>query len=208
MQVLSQSVAIALRESGDEDVTATAEFCDMMNRFFDCTNVRSLTEHSMKRNPFIRPYSSPEDERLTWMKEVLLKYLNDWKESTLARDGNFSSDDRAKMFLSSQTYEGLKISVYSHTEVITFLLAQGFQYVLTERFMQDVLEDYFGHQREQGRRSDNPNARQFGYNDLTIATQRDIAPVIRGNVGGRYGKVKWHKVSDEPVKKRQKKKKD
>ena len=71
--------------------------------------------------------------------------------------------------------------------------------------MQDVLEDYFGHQRDKGRRSGNPTAQQFGYNDLTIAAQRDIAPVIRGNVGGRYGKVKWHQVREEPVKKRQKK---
>ena len=51
------------------------------------------------------------------------------------------------MFLSQQTYEGLKIAVYSHIEAITFLLTEGFDYALTERFMQDVLEDYFGHQR-------------------------------------------------------------
>ena len=67
--------------------------------------------------------------------------------------------------------------------------------------MQDVIEDYLGHEREKGRRSDNPTAQQFGYNDLTIAT------VICGNVGGRYGKVKWHTVSNEPVKKRPKKSK-
>ena len=53
-----------------------------------------------------------------------------------------------------------------------------------------LLEDYFGHQRAKGGRSDNPTAQQLGYNDLTIATQRDIAPVVRGNVGGRYGKKK------------------
>ena len=75
------------------------------------------------------------------------------------------------MFLSAQTYEGLKIAVYSHIEVVKFLLSVGFQYVLTERFMQDNLKDYFGHQRERGRRSDSPTAHQFGYNDVTIAAQ-------------------------------------
>ena len=110
------------------------------------------------------------------------------------------------MFLSGQTYEGFVISVHSHVDVIKFLLSEGFKYVLTERFMQNVLEDYFGHQREKGRRSDNSTAQQFGYNDLTISCQQDIAPVIRGNVGGRYGKVKWHQVSDEPVQKRKKEK--
>lgn len=112
------------------------------------------------------------------------------------------------MFLSLQTYAGLKIAVYSHIEVIQFLLGEGFRYVLFERFMQDVLEDYFGHQCSKGGRSDNPTAHQFRYNDLTIAAQRDIAPVIRGNVGGRYEKKKWVKVSDEPVHKRKKWKKN
>ncbi len=68
--------------------------------------------------------------------------------------------------------------------------------------MQDVVEDYFGHQRAKGGRSDNPTAQQFGYNDLTIAAQRDIPPVVRGNVGGRHTKKKWYRVSDEPVHKR------
>jgi hypothetical protein len=45
------------------------------------------------------------------------------------------------MFLSTQTYEGLKISIYFHIEGIQFLLAQGYQYVLSERFMQDVIEE-------------------------------------------------------------------
>ena len=206
VQVLSKSTSLALRESGKQDVTGTAKFCEMMNGFFDCTNVRSLTEHTRKKNPFIRPYESLEDERLTWLKDVFLAYLQRWKQSTLTCEGNYTADARQRMFLSGQTYEGLVISVHSHVDAIKFLLSEGFKYVLTERFMRDVLEDYFGHQREKGRRSDNPTAQQLGYNHLTISCQRDIAPVIRGNVGGRYGKVKWHQVSDEPVQKRQKKK--
>ena len=118
----------------------------------------------------------------------------------MTREGNYSSDDRGKMSLSLQTYNGFKISIYSHIEAIQFLLAEGFQYVLSKRFMQDVLEDYFCHQRAKGGRSDNPTAQQFGYNDLTIAAQRNIAPVLRDNVRGRYEKKKWHQVSDEPVK--------
>ena len=51
------------------------------------------------------------------------------------------------MFLSRQTYEGFKITVNSHIVAVKFLLSQGFQHVLSERFMQDVIEDYFGHQR-------------------------------------------------------------
>ena len=206
VQVLSRSVAIALQESGADDVLETAKFCMMINDFFDCTNVRSKTEHVSKRNHLLKPYTSQDDERFSWLKDVFLEYLNDWKDSTTAREGKYSNNDREKMFISTQTYEGFKISVHSHIEAIKFLLAQGFQYVLTERFMQDVVEDYFGHQRAKDGRSDNPTAQQFGYNDLTIAAQRDIAPVVRGNVGGRYTKEKWYTVSDEPVHKRKKQK--
>ena len=81
-QVLSRSVAIALQESGREEVAGTAQFCSMMNDFFDCSNVRSLTEHTRKRNHLIKPYESPNDERFTWMRDVFLKFLEDWKEST------------------------------------------------------------------------------------------------------------------------------
>ena len=157
-QVLSKSVAIALEESGNEEVVRTAKFYQMMNDLFDCTNVRSITEHSRKRNHFIKLYTSCDDEHFTWLTNVFLKYLEDWKQSTLTRPGTYSLDDRGKMFISSQTYEGLKISVHSHMEAVQFLLKQGFQYVLTERFMEDMVEDYFGHQRARGGRSDNPTA--------------------------------------------------
>ena len=200
-------MAIALEETENDEVLGTAEFCKMMNNYFDCTNVRSLTEHEKKRNPLLKPYSSQDDERFSWLKEVFLNYLETWKQSTMIREGNYTADGRAKLFLSLQTYKGLKISVYSHIEAIQFLLSEGFQYLLSERFMQDVLEDYFGHQRAKDGRSDNPTAQQFGYNDLTIAAQRDIAPVLRGNVGGRYEKQKWNIFSDVPVKKRKSDKK-
>jgi hypothetical protein len=205
-QVLSRSVALALEESGNSEVLGTVEFCRMMNDFFDCTNVRSLWEHERKRNDLIKPYTAVDDDRFGWLRDVFLKYLENWKRSTRERAGQYSADDRGKMFLSSQTHEGLQIAVHSHVEAIQFLLQQGFQYVLSERFMQDVLEDYFGHQRAKGGRPDNPSAYEFGYNDLTIAAQRDIAPVVRGNVGGRYENKKWYTVSDEPVEKRKKKK--
>ena len=47
------------------------------------------------------------------------------------------------MFISSQTYEGLKITVHSVIELVTFLIMHKVSYVLTERFCQDPLENYF-----------------------------------------------------------------
>ena len=206
VQVLSRTVSTCLMESGDPEVAGTAMFCQMVNDFFYCSNVRSTTEHERKKNDRIRPYESVDDERLIWMKDTFLKYLEDWKSSTQTREGSFTAAEREKMFLSHQTYEGFKITVNSHIESVKFLLSQGFKYVLSERFMQDVIEDYFGHQRTVRGRSDNPSAQQFGYNDLTIAAKRDIAPSVSGNTGGRYGKEKWGFISEDPVKKRRKKK--
>lgn len=108
----------------------------------------------------------------------------------MAREREYCKDDRGKIFISIQTYKGLKISIYAYIEAIQLSLGEGFEYVLSERFMQDVLEDYFGHQRAKGGCSDNPTAEQFGYNNLTIAAQRDVAPVMRGDVEGRCGKQK------------------
>ena len=73
-QVLSKSVAISLRPG-------TATFFKMMNDSFDCTNVRSKTEHARKRNYFIKPCTSCDDERFVWMKNVFLKYLENWRQS-------------------------------------------------------------------------------------------------------------------------------
>ena len=60
------------------------------------------------------------------------------------------------MFISRQTHEGLQITCYSVIEATKYLLQQGFKFVLTERFRQDLLEEYFGRQRSIGCRNDNP----------------------------------------------------
>lgn len=60
------------------------------------------------------------------------------------------------------TYEGFQISVHSAVEVTRFLLQEGFEFVLTERFCQDPVEEYFGGQRKLSRRSDNPDIKTFG----------------------------------------------
>ena len=99
-QVLSQSVAIAVDKAGDNDVLETARFCRMMNSFFYCTNVRSCTEHIHKKNDFIKPYTSLNDERFEWLLNIFLVYLENWRKSTLKREGNYKSDARDKMFLS------------------------------------------------------------------------------------------------------------
>lgn len=104
-----------------------------------------------------------------------LEYLRSWKESTKNRPGNFSQNARAHMFLSWQTYKGFQLTFQSTIESTKFLLQEGMEYVLTERFCQDPAEELFGKQRQLGRRSDNPDTSQFGYNNNTIRIERSIS---------------------------------
>ena len=88
------------------------------------------------------------------------------------------------MFISWQTFEGQKITVHSIIEAAKFLLQLHVKYVLTERFCQDPLENYFGQQRAIGARKDNPSVCDFGFNDNSIRNQKIFRP-IAGNVCGQ-----------------------
>ena len=79
----------------------------------------------------------------------------------------------------------LQTTVYSFKEVVRYLLENGVAYVLSERFCQDDLENYFGRQRAIGRRRNNPSVRP-----------------IQGNVQASVGK--FNVIDDTPLPKRRK----
>lgn len=203
-QILSSTVAAVLKSFGPPDAKGTSKLCEMVDSYFDCLNVRSTTEHQSKRKSFLAPYRSVDDPRFLWLTNDFLGYLRDWKDSIAQRPGNFTKNARSRMFLSWQTYEGLQISAYSVVEATKFLLNEGVEYVLTERFCQDPLEEYFGNQRKLGRRNDNPDMKMFGYNNNTIRVQRAVS-CQSGNTRGRKDRDRsWVNVSDDPVPKRKK----
>jgi hypothetical protein len=154
---------------------------------------------------FLAPYTSVNDPRFPWLETDFLGYLRDWKEGITNRPGNFSKNAQSRMFLSWQTYEGLKMTTHSAIEATKFLLDEGMEYVLTERFCQDSVEEYFGNQRNLGRRNDNPDIRTFGYNNNTIMVQRAVS-CQSGNTRGRKDRNKaWVNISDDPVPKKKRK---
>ena len=180
-QVLSSSVSIALNSFGPHDAAGTALYCEMFDKFFDCLNVRNFTEHITKQKPFLKPYSSINDERFDWLLDMFLPYFTNWKESIESRPGIYTKNDKARMFLSWQTYEAILITTHSSIELVKFLLQNNVKYVLTGRFCQDPLENYFGRQRSMGRRRDNPNFQQFGYQGNTIRASKIFRPITSGN---------------------------
>ena len=180
-QVLSSTMASVLQKFDPPEAGGTAKFCEMMDKFFDCFNVRSLSEGTKTRKAFLLPYEDVNDKRFSWLTDEFLHYLFEWHRSIRERPGNFDENARARMFLSHQTFEGMKISIYSIIALIKFLLGAGVKFVLTNHFCQDPVEQYFGKQRSIGRRSDNPTIYTFGYNDNKIRMYKSNTQVL-GNI--------------------------
>ena len=161
-QVLSSSVSTVLSEYGPPETAGTSTFCSMIDSFFDIVNVRNSKEHSQKLKPFLAPFTLVNDPRFLWLRNVFLQYFKDWQQSIDQCPGNFDQSARKSMFISWQTYEGLKITVNSIIECLQFLRRNNDNtYILTERFCQDPLKNYFGRQRAIGSRKDQEWAEKF-----------------------------------------------
>ena len=119
-----------------------------------------------------------ENERFDWLFNVFLNYFNKWKLSIEDRGNNFSLNAQSKMFITWQTFQGFKITTNAIVELAKFLLSEGVDFVLTERFCQDEIEEYFVNQRQLGRRSDNPDIQIFGYNDNAIGIQKSVSCIL------------------------------
>ena len=89
---------------------------------------------------------------------------------------------------------------YSVVEETKFLLNEGVEYGLTERFCQAPAEEYFGSQRKLGR-CDNPDIRMFGYKNNTIRIQWSISRQS-SNFRGTKDNNAWVSVTDDPLPKR------
>ena len=61
-----------------------------------------------------------EDSRFDWLQNTFIAYLNAWYKATQERPGRFDADARARMFISQQTYRGLKITVSSIVQWYSF----------------------------------------------------------------------------------------
>ena len=121
----------------------------------------------------LTPLRSVTNRMISWFRNVFLKSFWDWLNSVQQRQGNVIKDVDQKMFISWQTYEGLKKSVNSIIETTQFLLWHQVKYVLRERFCKDPLENWFGRQSSLGSRKDNPSMADFGYNNNVSRNQKN-----------------------------------
>ena len=125
---------------GPPGALETSNFCIMIDKFFDCLNVSNKHEYKTKKKEFLKPYEDLNDPRFAFIDLHLISWciLVNGKV-VLIYDQKSTDAQKSAMFLSWQTYEGLQMSSFSLKSVVPFLLSNGFSYVFTEEFCQDVL---------------------------------------------------------------------
>ncbi|XP_022107675.1 uncharacterized protein LOC110988468 [Acanthaster planci] len=181
-QVLSSTVANAFQCHGKVGTASTVKFVTMFDQFFDCLNVSNTYKGVHSRKPALEPYKTVDDWRFDWLKEDFLGFLREWEEEVQSKQ-QLDKATKKKMTLSRETVEGIKITVHSFVELGKHLLKQpGVQYLLSEKFCQDPLEEYFSKQRGAGGSNENPSVEQFGHNMLALhVAQGCVKASRRGN---------------------------
>ena len=89
------------------------------------------------------------------------------------------------------------------------LSIDGVEYILSEKFNQDPLEEYFGKQRARGGGIENPNVEMFMYGHRKIIVSKSDMIIKGGNMRGKKVKKTVIDVNDdrEMIKRRKKSKK-
>ena len=64
-QILRSTMASVLTHHGGNELSGITKYYDMTDQYFDCMNVRSVSEHSRKDNDKVVPYIDIDDERFT-----------------------------------------------------------------------------------------------------------------------------------------------
>ncbi|XP_033114326.1 uncharacterized protein LOC117114745 [Anneissia japonica] len=184
VQVLSSTVANALECHGQYYTASTAKFIRMFDTFFDCLNVSRLHQDSHSLKPALAPYRSSDDWPFKWLKEDFLGFLDEWE--SINNLDNVRKSEKQKMLLSRETQEGLRITVNSFVDLASELLSRpDVDFLLSEKFNQDPLEQYFSKQRGAGGTCDNPTVVQFGQNMQALYVASSCAKASkRGNCRG------------------------
>ncbi|XP_065657923.1 uncharacterized protein LOC136082472 isoform X1 [Hydra vulgaris] len=184
-QVLSQTVVHMLEEQGKAETRCLQKFINLIDTFFDCLNVSR--QFNKTRKPALDVYKTHLDKRFEWLNKTFLKFLNEWEQAS-QNVKNLSIKEKAKLCLSKQTLEGFRITVHSFTELGSALLQEeGVEYLLSEKFSQDPIEEYFSKQRRRGGGNENPCLEEFNRNFLGLNIAGDnLIRALNGNYRGRF----------------------
>ncbi|XP_064479605.1 uncharacterized protein LOC135392838 [Ornithodoros turicata] len=111
----------------------TIEFLEIIFKWFTLHNIKSTNFHIFSRDPMRMPFYCENDERLSWLEDTFLAYINQWKQAAPANTA----------FLSPETYEALHVTTNATVLCTRYLLSHGFKYVLTFKYSSDEVESLF-----------------------------------------------------------------
>ena len=141
-QLLSGSVAAAIRTyvafgKLESMALQTTDFIDKINRLFDVMN--SQTHHAT--NKWKKPLRLSSKDQLLFLDECL-EWLKSWK---------FIGTVSHRVKYSFPFLDGFLITVRSiKTDVTELLTTEHYSFILTSRFNQDALENFFSQIRSKG----------------------------------------------------------
>jgi len=117
----------------------TLNFLKVMHKWFSIHNVGNRSYAYECRDENQASFSSPDDDRLSWLENDFLDYLNQLKHHCAAN---------GKEFLSEDTFQAITLTTKSTVHCIRYLLSIGFQFVLTKAFNSDAIEAFYSIMRQ------------------------------------------------------------
>ena len=81
--VLNETTVKITKTFGTTETSKTTKYCQMLDQFCDCFDVRSLEKHKKKTNPFLKQYINENDKRFSWMTNQFLSCPNTWRKKIL-----------------------------------------------------------------------------------------------------------------------------
>lgn len=160
-QILSHSVACGLRsyiklKQMSTDAEPTAAFVERINRLFDIMNSNSRTA----KNKWQRPLSVNTVEQFHELADAVM-WIKEWKFKS--RKTGIVKDDLPFK-------QGLLMTLTALISVSRYLIdVQGFRFVLTSRFNQDVVENWFSCIRGKGHNNDSRTTIEYESASKSIA---------------------------------------
>lgn len=148
-QLLSHSVSSALKtyvrfNQIDQSAMATADFVERIDQVFDVLNSRCHVDHKWKKPLTVRSHDQFKllDEAVDW--------LSSWKFRHVLTEKNKSLP----------FHEGLILTIRSMRMATSYLLTDKcFKFVMTSRFNQDIVENWFSCIRQKGLNNDSRTVR-------------------------------------------------
>lgn len=140
MKIFSSFVSSALRLRGTELKLIlpeeTAEFIDLVLRWWNIVNVKTPQKGWRLRDPWQEPISAMSCKQIEFL-DKFATWLDNWKSRGM-QTGT----------LTNETHSALRQSTYALIEVARYCLDElGFKYVLLGKFQTDALEARFGKYR-------------------------------------------------------------